>query len=220
MIKINLHDYRDELRKIEIQKQVVKCSAIIIGAVFLIIVHWLMEQAKLDLVKKETRKLESQIAKLKKKVDRVKKMESSKQQLESIITGIEGLREKQLPASSIVSDLNLIIPNDLWLSGIIQKSMDDLKKKDVPVIMFGDPNKKKKRKKKRNRKIKPPNEFLEVTGFALSENGVVEYVKRLQELPYFKTVFLYKSNQSFIGQNSIFKFVLYCYMPEKRGKRA
>ena len=31
MIRINLHDYRDELRKIEIQKRVVKSLAIIIS---------------------------------------------------------------------------------------------------------------------------------------------------------------------------------------------
>jgi len=35
MIRINLHDYRDELRKIEIQKRVVKSLAIIIVAIFL-----------------------------------------------------------------------------------------------------------------------------------------------------------------------------------------
>ena len=214
MIQINLHDYRYELRKIEIQKQVLKCSAVIIGALFFIFINWLMGQARLDSEKMETRKLESEVASLKKQVDKVKKMESGQKRIESIITGIEGLREKQLPASSIVSDLNLIVPNDIWLSGIVQKSIEDLKKRKVPLIMFGDPGQKKNRKR-RKRKFKPANEFLEVTGYALSENGVVEYVKRLQGLPYFKTVFLYKSNQTFIGQNSIFKFKVYCYMPVK-----
>ena len=55
MIRINLHDYHDELRKIEIQKRVVKSLAIIIVAIFFILASWLNEQAKLDLVKSETR---------------------------------------------------------------------------------------------------------------------------------------------------------------------
>jgi Tfp pilus assembly protein PilN len=219
MIRINLHDYRDELRKIEIQKKVVKCSAIVIGTVLLIIVNWFMKQARLDLVKRETQKLESKVAGLKRQVDRVKKMETSKKRLEFIIAGIEGLRAKQLPASLIVSDLNLIIPDDLWLSGIVQKNLDELKRRDVPVIMFEDPNQRKKKKKRRKKKSKFVNEFLEVTGYALSENGVVEYLKRLQNLPYFKAVFLYKSYQTFIGEQSIFQFVVYCYMPAKPEKK-
>ena len=74
MIRINLHDYHDELRKIEIQKRVVKSLAIIIVAIFFILASWLNEQAKLDLVKSETRKLQSQVAALKSQVEKVKKM--------------------------------------------------------------------------------------------------------------------------------------------------
>ena len=85
MIRINLHDYRDELRKIEIQKRVVKCAAVIIAAIILIIINWLMEQAKLDLIKSETRKLESQVAGLKKQVDHVKAMEAKQNRLESLL---------------------------------------------------------------------------------------------------------------------------------------
>ena len=74
MIRINLHDYHDELRKIEIQKRVVKSLAVVIVAIFFIMVSWLIEQARLDSIKSETRKLESQVAALKSQVEKVKKM--------------------------------------------------------------------------------------------------------------------------------------------------
>ena len=102
MIRINLHDYRDELRKIEIQKRVVKSLAIIIVAIFFILASWLNEQAKLDLVKSETRKLQSQVAALKSQVEKVKKMVLEKSiskwlnqylednNLETFVVGISG----------------------------------------------------------------------------------------------------------------------------------
>ncbi len=213
MIRINLHDYRHELKKIETQKRVVKCLAVIIAAVFLIIVSWLIEQARLDLVRSETRKLQSQVAGLKQQVNKVKAMETKQKRLESIIEGIDNLREKQTPASILVSDLNMRVPDGLWLSGIVQRNLAYIKKKKIPVIMFGDPDEKKNKGRKKQKES--VNEFLEIVGFALTENDIVEYVKRLQALTYFNTAFLYQSSQTTMGRKAIYKFTVYCYMPDK-----
>ena len=223
MIRINLHDYHDELRKIEIQKRVVKSLSIIAVAIFFIIVSWLMAQARLDSIKSETRQLQSQVAALKSQVDKVKEMEGKQKRLQTIISGIENLREKQLPASAIVGDLNLMIPEGLWLGGIVQRDLETLerRRKDFPTIMFGDPAKKKKKKrKKKKKKGPPPNEFVEVTGYALTENGVAEYLKRIQEIPYYKRTFLYQLSQIYIGSHAVHKFIIYCYMPEKKKKKS
>ena len=109
MIQINLHDYRDELRKIEIQKRVVKCIAVVIMAILLIVILGLVEQAQLDSLGIETRKLESQVASLKSQVDKVKAMQAKKKRLQDIIAGIEGLRERQMPASTIVRDRKSVV---------------------------------------------------------------------------------------------------------------
>jgi Tfp pilus assembly protein PilN len=219
MIQINLHDYRDELRKIEIQKRVVKCSAIVIAAILFIAMSWFMEQVRLDAIKSETRKLESQVAGLKAQVDKVKAMQASQKRLKDIIVGIERLREQQMPASAIVGDLNLMVPEDLWLASIIQRDREDLNRKKIPTIMFGNPGKKKK-KRKRKKKAIAPKEFVEVSGFALTENGVAEYMKRLQKLPYYKTTFLYKSSWMSMGDQAVLKFTIFCYMPEKQKKKS
>jgi|FLOH01.1.fsa_nt_gi hypothetical protein len=217
MIRINLHDYRYELRKIDIQKRVVKCSAIIITAILLIIVSWLVEQVRLDSIKSETSKVEAQVAALQNQVKKVRAMEAKQNRMETIITGIEDLREKQLPAGTIVSDLNMAIPEGLWLSSIIQKDAGELQAKQVPVIMFGDPaEKKKKKRKKKGETAKPLKEFVEVSGYALAEKEVVEYMKRLQQISYYETTFLHKSTQSILGGQPIYKFIIYCYMPGEK----
>ena len=224
MIRINLHDYRDELRKIEIQKRVVKSLAIIIVAIFFILASWLNEQAKLDLVKSETRKLQSQIAALTSEVNLVKEMGGKVARLESIVLTIEGLREKQLPASTIIGDLNLMVPEGLWLHGIVQRDLDYLKKKikKFPTIMFGEPVKKKKKRKRKRKREKQVvyQDFVEVTGYALTESGVAEYLERLQKIPYYKATFLYKLSRTYIGGQAVHKFAIYCYMPEKKKKKA
>ena len=219
MIRINLHDYRYELRKIEIQKRVVKCAAIIIAAIFLVLTSWFVEQTRLYSEMYETNKLESQVAALEGQYKKVKSMQAKQRRMETIITGIEGLRENQTPANTIVSDLNMAVPEGLWLSSIIQKTEDAVRSKKVPVIMFGDPAKKRKKKRKKKKKKgskSPAKEFVEVSGFSLTEKGVVDYVKRLQEVTYYKTTFLYKSSRVFIGGESIYNFIIYCYMPETK----
>ena len=216
MIRINLHDYQYEVRRIGIQKRVVKCSAIIIVAMLLIVVSSLVEQVRLDSIKNETSKLKSQIAALQSEVQRVNTMEVKQNRMETIIAGIEGLREQQLQVTTIVSDLNMAIPEGLWLTSIIQKGANDLRSKNIPVIMFDDPARKEKQEEERKKGIKQAKEFVEVSGYALNEKGVVEYMKRLQQVSYYETAFLYKIVQSILGGQPIYKFIIYCYISEEK----
>lgn len=219
MIRINLHDYRYELRKIEIQKRVVKCAAIVLVAILLIALNWFMAQVRLDTVRSETNKLNAQVSALKAQFEKVKAMETRQRRVESIIVGIDGLREKQMPASTIIADLNLRVPKALWLSGIRQVGLAELERKKVPVIMFGDPaKKKKKREKKKNVKI--PKEFIEVAGFSLTEEGVTKYMESLQTIPYYRTTFLYESLQKKFEDRVVYRFIIYCHMPGKDKKKS
>ena len=127
MIRINLHDYRYELTKIEIQKRLIKCLVIIIAAIVLIVGSWLWEQVRLDLIKREMSKVQSEVAALQGQVKRVNAMKAKQNRMENIITRIEDLREQQLPAGRIVSDLNIAIPEGLWLSSIVQKGSNGLR---------------------------------------------------------------------------------------------
>ena len=216
MIRINLHDYRYELTKIEIQKRLIKCFVIIIAAIVLIVGSWLWEQFRLDSIKRETSKVQSEVAALQGQVKRVNAMKAKQNRMENIITRIEDLREQQLPAGRIVSDLNIAIPEGLWLSSIVQKASNGLRSMKVPVIMFDDPSKKKNKRKSRKKGLTPAKDFMEISGYALTEKEVLEYMKRLQQLSYYETTFLYRSSQLLLECQSVYKFIIYCYMPGKK----
>ncbi|MGY8760950.1 MAG: PilN domain-containing protein [Nitrospinaceae bacterium] len=216
MIRINLHDYRYELTKIEIQKRLIKCFVIIIAAIVLIVGSWLWEQFRLDSIKRETSKVQSEVAALQGQVKRVNAMKAKQNRMENIITRIEDLREQQLPAGRIVSDLNIAIPEGLWLSSIVQKGSNGLRSMKVPVIMFDDPAKKKNKRKSRKKGLTPAKDFMEISGYALTEKEVLEYMKRLQQLSYYETTFLYRSSQLLLEGQSVYKFIIYCYMPGKK----
>ena len=216
MIRINLHDYRYELTKIEIQKRFIKCLVIIIAAIVLIVGSWLWEQIRLDSIKRDTSKVQSEVTALQGQVKRVNAMKAKQNRMENIITRIEDLREQQLPAGRIVSDLNIAIPEGLWLSSIVQKGSNGLRSMKVPVIMFDDPSKKKNKRKSRKKGLTPAKDFMEISGYALTEKEVLEYMKRLQQLSYYETTFLYRSSQLLIEGQSVYKFIIYCYMPGKK----
>ena len=216
MIRINLHDYRYELTKIEIQKRLIKCFVIIIAAIVLIVGSWLWEQIRLDSIKRETSKVQSEVAALQGQVKRVNAMKAKQNRMENIITRIEDLREQQLPVGRIISDLNIAIPEGLWLSSIVQKGSNGLRSMKVPVIMFDDPAKKKNKRKSRKKGLTPAKDFMEISGYALTEKEVLEYMKRLQQLSYYETTFLYRSSQLLLEGQSVYKFIIYCYMPGKK----
>jgi Tfp pilus assembly protein PilN len=216
MIRINLHDYRYELTKIEIQKRLIKCFVIIIAAIVLIVGSWLWEQFRLDSIKRETSKVQSEVAALQGQVKRVNAMKAKQNRMKNIITRIEDLREQQLPAGRIISDLNIAIPEGLWLSSIVQKGSNGLRSMKVPVIMFDDPAKKKNKRKSRKKGLTPAKDFMEISGYALTEKEVLDYMKRLQQLSYYETTFLYRSSQLLIEGQSVYKFIIYCYMPGKK----
>jgi len=216
MIRINLHDYRYELTKIEIQKRLIKCFVIIIAAIVLIVGSWLWEQFRLDSIKRETSKVQSEVAALQGQVKRVNAMKAKQNRMKNIITRIEDLREQQLPAGRIISDLNIAIPEGLWLSSIVQKGSNGLRSMKVPVIMFDDPAKKKNKRKSRKKGLTPAKDFMEISGYALTEKEVLEYMKKLQQLSYYETTFLYRSSQLLLEGQSVYKFIIYCYMPGKK----
>ena len=129
---------------------------------------------------------------------------------------IESFREDQIPAGTIVSDLNMLIPEDLWLVSIIQKDTNDLRLKNIPVIMFDDPTNKNNKEEERKKDVRQVKEFIEVAGYALTEKEVVKYMQKLQQVSYYETIFLYKTARSILGGQPVYKFIIYCYMPGEK----
>jgi hypothetical protein len=217
MIYINLHDYREELRKIETQKRVVIAASIVCIIILLVLVNWLVMQTKLDRVRIETQNLEMAVKNLEPRVKAIQEMKSSKLRREKIVEEINRLRSIQFRAGKVINDLNIAVPEGVWLESVTQLTATKLKNKKVPFILFGNPalsNKKKKRKRKRKKKNEI-SEFIEISGKALNEKLIAEYINNLQEIPYYKLTFLHKSTQTIMGGYPIYSFTAYSYMPKK-----
>jgi Tfp pilus assembly protein PilN len=218
MISINLHDYREELRKIETQKRVVKATYVVCIIIILVLVNWIVMQTKLDRVRVETQKLEMAVKNLEPRVKAIQKMKQSKLRREKIVEDIDRLRGTQFPVGKVINDLNIAVPEGVWLERVTQLTATKLKNKKVPVILFGNPelsNKKKKRKRKRKNKNEI-SEFIEISGKAKNEQLIAEYINNLQDIPYYKLTFLHKSTQTIMGGYPIYSFTAYSYMPKTK----
>ena len=224
MIKINLHDYKEEIIKIGIQKQAVRGCTIIIGALVIIGVFWVLQQVKADAVRGEIVALDKQVQSLAKDVRVIQKMQNKQKRVLQIMEGIQGLRDRQMPLTKILADLSMNIPDGIWLTDIEQNTLKDIIKSKVPVIFVGDPKvlKTKKKKKKKKGKIEP-YEFIEIKGKAFGAYGdqsTLDYLSYLRTIPYFEQVFIRESKYDLIGTYPVREFTIYCYMPAKITKKA
>jgi hypothetical protein len=175
-------------------------------------------QNKLDMVRGETQKLEMAVKNLEPRVKAIQKMKSSKLRKEKIVEDIDRMRGTQFPAGKVINDLNIAVPEGVWLERVRQLTATKLKNKKVPIILFDNPalsNKKKKRKRKRKNKNEI-SEFIEISGKALNEQLIAEYINNLQEISYYRLTFLHKSTQTIMGGSPIYSFTAYSYMPKKK----
>lgn len=224
MIKINLHDYRLELRHVAIQKLVVKAAGIILGAVVLTLGYWVVQQVQLDQMQADILELEKQVKALDGPVKAVQKMQAKKRRAKQIMEGISMLRLGQMPATRILEDISMNIPSEIWLTGLEQRTLEQLVRKKIPVIFIGDPEKikpKKKKKKKKKKKEELPD-FLEIKGRVFGSYGdrvLAGYMKQLEQVPYFKEVFLYQTKYVRLGTYPVREFTIYCYMPKPEPKK-
>lgn len=224
MIKINLHDYREELKRLAIQKQVLISASIVMVFAFMILGSWLIDKSRISRVDMEVKDLQQQVSVLQGEVNLVRGMQAKQKRVETILTGIENLRANQMPATQILFDVNLSVPDEIWLTKITQMSKADLARERVPTIFIDNVAAKEAKNKRKKSSAKNPKkenkEFLQIEGHALEDDAVARFVERLEEIPYFKMVFLYKTEQTLIGKTKVRKFSIFCYRPSNHNKTA
>jgi len=221
LIAVNLHDYRFELVKVRIQKYIVKACVLTVACILFAAAHWLVAQDEIDRKKIEIEELNQQVKALEKDFNAVKSMEEKSKRLLQLVDGIQKLRNGQLETTRVLNDLYLRIPDDIWLTSVEQRNWKDLKRKRIPYILFEDPEKKnqKKKKKKKDDDDEDTNlfyEFIEINGKAAgmnASNSVAQLTRSLSLIPYFKKVFILKTQDGETAGVPTVKFSIYCYMP-------
>ena len=220
MISVNLLDYKQELRKIAMQKIIINAIGSVLFLIFLIVTYWCFQKIEIKYRSNELKQLEGQVRKLTAQTTKIQSMKLQAKRTEKIIKKINELRANQFQVTQILEDLILPVPDEIWLTSVRQLGINEIKGKKIPLIFIGDPKKMKTKKKlnKSKNKAQPKQEFLEVRGRLFgkhSDETIVRYIGRLRDSSSFVKVFLHQTTQRQAGTEAVRDFTFYVYMPMK-----
>ena len=220
MIDINLLDYKQELKKIAMQKIIINAIGSVLFLIFLIVTYWCFQKIEIKYRANELKQLEGQVRKLTTQTTKIQSMKLQAKRTAKIIKKINELRANQFQVTQILEDLILPVPDEIWLTSVRQLGIKEIKGKKIPLIFIGD-SKQIKTKKKSNKsktKIQPKQEFLEVRGRLFgkhSDETIVRYIDRLRDSSSFDKVFLHQTSQQQNKTEAVRDFTFYVYMPMK-----
>jgi Tfp pilus assembly protein PilN len=213
IVTINLFNYREELKRIGIQRNIYRMSWVAAVFVFLCAASDVIMTFKIVTVKTELAGLDGQVKALQSDVDAVNDMKKRQERLNVMAGGIQTLRNTSVPTRRLLEDIFQAVPEGLWLTKIQQLTWKDIvEQKRLPLILFGDPEQlkkdldelKKDKSKKEEYDVKQP--FVEIVGQAHSENAIAALSQALSRLPYYTLVFPHQKSGGL--------FYIYCYTGE------
>ena len=220
MISVNLLDYKQELKKITMQKIIINAIGSVLFLIFLIVTYWCFQKIEIKYRANELKQLEGRVRELTAQTTKIQSMKLQAKRTEKIIKKINELRANQFQVTQILEDLILPVPDEIWLTSVRQLGIKEIKGKKIPVIFIGDPKKIKTKKKlnKSKNKTRSKQEFLEVRGRLFgkhSDETIVSYIDRLRDSSSFVKVFLHQTSQKQAGTKAVRDFTFYVYMPMK-----
>jgi len=220
MISINLLDYKQELKKIAMQKIIINAIGAVLFFIFMIVVYWCFQKTDVRYRANELKQLEGQVRGLTAQTTKIQSMKLQAKRTEKIIKKINELRANQFQVTQILEDLILTVPDEIWLTSVRQLGVKEIKGKKIPLIFIGDPKtmKSKKKPNKSKNKAQSKQEFLEVRGRLFgkhSDETIVRYISRLRDASSFAKVFLHQTSQQQTETQAVRDFTFYVYMPMK-----
>jgi Tfp pilus assembly protein PilN len=220
MIAVNLLDYKEELRKVAMQKMIINAIGSVLFLIFLIVTYWCFQKIEIKYRANELKQLEGKVRKLTAQTTKIQSMKLQAKRTTKIIKKINELRANQFQVTQILEDLILPVPDEIWLTSVRQLGIKEIQGKKIPVIFIGDPKKMKTKKKssKSKNKAQSKQEFLEVRGRLFgkhSDETIVRYIRRLRDSSSFAKVFLHQTNQQQNETEVVRDFTFYVYMPMK-----
>ena len=220
MISVNLLDYKQELKKIAMQKILINAIGSVLFLIFLMATYWCFQKIEIKYRTNELKQLEGQVRGLTAQTTKIQSMKLQTKRTKKIIKKINELRANQFQVTQILEDLILPVPDEIWLTSVRQLGVKEIKGKKIPVIFIGDPKKMKTKKKlnKSKNKAQSKQEFLEVRGRLFGKNSdetIVRYIGRLRDSSSFAKVFLHQTSQQQAGTEAVRDFTFYVYMPMK-----
>jgi len=220
MISVNLLDYKQELKKIAMQKILINAIGSVLFLIFLMATYWCFQKIEIKYRTNELKQLEGQVRGLTAQTTKIQSMKLQAKRTKKIIKKINELRANQFQVTQILEDLILPVPDEIWLTSVRQLGIKEIKGKKIPVIFIGDPKKMKTKKKssKSKNKAQSKQEFLEIRGRLFgkhSDETIVRYLSRLRDSSSFVKVFLHQTSQQQAGTEAVRDFTFYVYVPMK-----
>jgi len=220
MISVNLLDYKQELKKIAMQKILINAIGSVLFLIFLMATYWCFQKIEIKYRTNELKQLEGQVRGLTAQTTKIQSMKLQAKRTKKIIKKINELRANQFQVTQILEDLILPVPDEIWLTSVRQLGIKEIKGKKIPVIFIGDPKKMKTKKKssKSKNKALSKQEFLEIRGRLFgkhSDETIVRYLSRLRDSSSFVKVFLHQTSQQQAGTEAVRDFTFYVYVPMK-----
>ena len=111
MISLNLLDYKQELKKIVMQKIIINAIGSVLFLIFLIVTYWCFQKIEIKYRANELKQLEGRVGELTAQTTKIQSMKLQAKRTEKIIKKINELRANQFQVTQILEDLILPVPD-------------------------------------------------------------------------------------------------------------
>lgn len=188
MVKINLLPTKAKQRQSTVVYQMVVGAVVLAGVVFFCAIWHFLQKREEAKYRGEIDSLNKEIAELNRLIGEVKQFEEKKLELERKLGVINSLKDNKVGPVRFLEELSVTIPKKVWVLSV--------KENTVP----------------------PASHQVLMTGEAISDEIIAEFMTKLEESEYFKNVELIEARSS--GERSgipIQSFSLTCefVVPEK-----
>ena len=213
MITINLYDYKRIVRDVGIQKQLAMVLAVGMVAFLICCGIWMFQNMLIWNTQDELAEVQAKVTAATPDYNAVQALKKEQTQYVKIITGIDKLRSDQARTTEFLEDMGQAVPEGVWLTSVKQMDRVAIENKKIPFLFISYDGKKKKRKKpgKKGGAEELFEQFVELKGVAMDGKTIVHLLEKLRAIPYIDAVVLNKSNRTWMEDQPVQKFEVYCH---------
>jgi Tfp pilus assembly protein PilN len=211
MITINLYDYKRVIRDVGIQRKVARVAQVLVGTVLLCLGIWILQAMWIGAVNRDLAEVQAKVAEATPDYNAVQQLKKQQGQYQKIITGIDKLRSDQARTTEFLEDIGQAVPEGVWLTSINQIGMSEVQGKKVPFLFISADQKPKRGRRGKGKKKESEDKFIELKGVGMDDQVIVHLLEQLRALPYIDAVVLNTSKRSWMENQPVQKFEVYCH---------
>jgi len=211
MITINLYDYKRVIRDVGIQRKVARVAQVLVGTVLLCLGIWILQAMWIGAVNRDLAEVQAKVVEATPDYNAVQQLKKQQGQYQKIITGIDKLRSDQARTTEFLEDIGQAVPEGVWLTSINQIGMSEVQGKKVPFLFISADQKPKRGRRGKGKKKESEDKFIELKGVGMDDQVIVHLLEQLRALPYIDAVVLNTSKRSWMENQPVQKFEVYCH---------